>query len=94
MSSAVSTGFKKMNWVSKPSAWEAMETARLKRREMMEEFQASSAALVSGFQAAQTMQIQGVGELAAQGVQARMDAKVKEMQDKLEDRYASLSKLV
>jgi hypothetical protein len=60
---------------------------------MMEEFQASSAALVSGFQTAQNMQIQGVGDLATRGVQARMDAKVKEMQAQLEERMNSLSKL-
>ena len=92
MSSAV-TGFKKMNWLPKQSAWDEMEAARLKRREMMQEFPASSSALASGFQAAQTMQIQGVGELAAQGVQARMDAKVKEMQAKLDERYTSFSKI-
>ena len=79
MSSAV-TGFKKMNWLPKQSAWDEMEAARLKRREMMQEFQASSSALASGFQ-------------AAQGVQARMDAKVKEMQAKLEERYTSFSKI-
>lgn len=94
MRSTVSTGFKKMNWLPKQSAWKEMQAVRLKRREMMQQFQASSAALVSGFQAAQSMQIRGVGELAAQSAQARMQAQVKEMRAELEQRMAGVSKLV
>lgn len=89
-----SVGFKKMNWFPKQSAWKEMEVARIKRRQMMEDFQAKSQALAYGFQAAANIQIQGIGDLASQSAQARMQAKVKEMQAKLEDKYASFSKLV
>lgn len=87
------SGFKKMNWLPQPSAWEAAEAARLKRRQMMDDFAAQSSALAAGFQAAANMQIQGIGELAAQNAQSRLEAKAKEMQAKLEEQYASFSKL-
>lgn len=88
------SGFKKMNWFPKQSAWQEVEAQRLKRREMMEDFQASSNALAAGFQAAANLQIQGIGELAAQSAQSRLEAKAKEMQAELEAKFASVSKLV
>lgn len=92
--SVSSSGFKKMNWFPKQSAWKEMEAARIKRRQMVEEFQERSAALAAGFQKAASLQIQGVGELAAQSAQSRLQAKAREMQAELEEKYASLSKLV
>lgn len=86
-------GFKKMNWFARPSAWKQMEAARLKRQQMARDFQSQSNALMSGFQKAANLQIQGVGDLAAQGVQARLEAKAKEMQKELEKKYAQFSKL-
>lgn len=86
-------GFRKMNWFPQPSAWKQMEAARLKRRQMVEEFQNQSSALAAGFQKVATMQIQGIGDIAAQGVQARMEAKAKQMQQELENKYAQFRKL-
>ncbi|WMT89668.1 hypothetical protein [Pelagibacterium sp. H642] len=88
------SGFKKMNWAPKQSAWEEMQAARAKRRQNMEDFMARSNALAAGFQRAATLQIQGIGELAAQNAQARLQAKAKEMQAELEAKFASISKLV
>lgn len=90
---ATVSGFKKMNWFPKQSAWTEMEAARIKRRQMMDDFAASSNALAAGFQAAASIQIQGVGELAAQSAQARLQAKAKEMQAELEQKFAAFSKL-
>jgi hypothetical protein len=92
MSSTISTGFKKMNWMPKKSAWQEMQLAKQKRQQSNDRIERMNA-VSYGFQAAQTMQIQGVGELATRGVQARMDAKVKEMQAKLDDRMNTLSKI-
>ncbi|WP_421951290.1 hypothetical protein [Pelagibacterium sp.] len=92
MSNTVSTGFKKMNWVSKKTAWQEMQLARQKRMASAERLDRMNTAAF-GFQRAQTMQIQGVGELAAQSAQARMEAQVKEMRAELEKRYASFSKI-
>lgn len=92
MSSTVSTGFKKMNWMPKKSAWQEMQLAKQKRMASAERIDRINMA-ASGFQSAQMMQIQGVGELAAQNAQSRLQAQVKEMQAELEKRYASFSKL-
>lgn len=88
-----SVGFKKMNWFAKPSAYQQMEAARLKRRKMMDDFRASTAMLAAGFETAQAMQIQGVGELAAQNAQSRLQAKVKDMEERLSKQFESVSKL-
>lgn len=88
-----SIGFKKMNWMPKRSAWQDMQLAKQRRQASAERIERMNMA-AAGFQAAQTMQIQGIGELAAQSAQSRLQAKVKEMQSELESKYASISKLV
>ena len=88
-----SVGFKKMNWFPKPSAWTQMETARLKRRQMIDDFRAETSALSAAFQTAQTMQIQGVGDLAVKSVQSRLQARAKEMRADFDQQYARISKL-
>lgn len=91
MSSTVSTGFKKMNWVTKKTAWQEIQLAKQKRAQSSDRIDRMNAAAY-GFQAAQSMQIQGVGQLAAQSAEARLQAKVKEMQAELQKQYAGLSK--
>ena len=88
------SGFKKMNWLPKQSAWKEMEVARVKRRQVMNQFTANSNALAAGFQAAATRKIQGVGDLATQSAQSRMEAQLREMQAEFQKRFASVSKLV
>lgn len=85
-------GFKKMNWLPKRSAWQEMQLAKQRRQVSAERIDRMNMA-ASGFQAATTMQIQGVGELAAQTAQSRLHAKVEEMSKKLEESYANISKL-
>ncbi|WP_404402680.1 hypothetical protein [Pelagibacterium halotolerans] len=91
--SSVGGYYKKMNWFPKPSAWDQMEAARLKRKEMIADFQAQSQALMSGFQAAANIQIQGIGELAAQGAQTRLQAEVDARRKELEKQYAKFDGL-
>lgn len=93
MSITTSTGFKKMNWMPKKSAWQEMQLAKQKREQSNARIARMNAAS-SGFQAAQTMQIQGIGDLATQSAQSRMENQVKQMRAKLEERMAGLSKLV
>lgn len=83
-----------MNWVRKTSAWEAAQAQRARRREVMAEFEARAAQLAAGFAQANTIQRQGIGELAARGAQARLDAKMKEMQAEYAKQFESFSKLV
>lgn len=85
--------YKSMNWFPKQSDWDGMESARLKRREMVASFQQSSRVLAAGFQAAANIQIRGVGELAAMGVQSRLQAEVDARREKLEERYAQFDGL-
>lgn len=92
MSSTVSTGFKKMNWMPKKSAWQEMQLAQQRRQQSADRIDRMNMA-ASGFQRAQMMQIQGVGELAAQNAQSRLQAQVKEMQAQLEKRFEGFSKL-
>ncbi|MCD7060332.1 hypothetical protein [Pelagibacterium xiamenense] len=82
-----------MNWFPKQSAWDEMEAARLKRKEMISSFQSQSQALVAGFQAAANIQIQGIGELAAQSAQSRLQAELDARRKELEERYAKFDKL-
>jgi len=86
------TGFKKMNWLPKRSAWQEMQLAKQRREAAAERIDRMNMA-AAGFQTAATMQIQGIGELATQSAQTRLQAKVKEMQAKLENTYANISKL-
>ncbi|RDE08724.1 hypothetical protein [Pelagibacterium lacus] len=87
-----SIGFKKMNWVTKKSAWQDIQLAKQKRKASAERINRMNSA-AAGFQVAQTMQSQGIGELAAQSAQSRLQTKVKEMQAEMEQQYASFSKL-
>ncbi len=88
------SGFKKMNWFPKQSAWREMEAVRVKRRQAMEDFTANSNALAARFQATANLQIQGVGEIAARSAQTRLQERANEMRAELEKQYASMSKLV
>lgn len=92
MSSVSTTGFKKMNWVTKRTAWQEVQLSKQKRAAAQERIDNMNAA-AGGFETAMTMQIQGIGELAAQSAQSRLQAKVKEMQAELEKQYAGFSKL-
>jgi hypothetical protein len=65
---------KRLNWSAKPSAWEQVQSWKEKRAAMREQFAAASAAAGAGFAAAWTNQITGLGELAAQQANARMQA--------------------
>lgn len=85
-------GYKKMNWVPKRSAWQDIQLAKQRRQASVDRIERMNMAAY-GFQTAQTMQIQGVGELASQSAQSRLQEKVKEMQAELEKTYANFSKL-
>ncbi|WP_417585230.1 hypothetical protein [Pelagibacterium sp.] len=91
MSSTIST-FKKMNWVPKKSAWQEMQLAKQRRQQSSDRIERMNAASY-GFQAAQTMQIQGIGQLASQSAQSRLEGQVKAMQEKLTQRMNALSKI-
>jgi len=88
------SGFKKMNWFPKPSAWKSMETHRLKRKDMMAVFQQNTQSLTAGFARANALQIQNIGEIAAMNAQARLQAKADEMKAQMEARFAEVNKLV
>jgi hypothetical protein len=86
-------GFKKMNWYPKPSAWKQHVAQRQKRAENVRAFQAQSNALANSFANAMYNQIQGVGEVAAQTAQSRLQKQMDDMRKELEKAYSSFDKL-
>lgn len=80
-------GFKKMNWLPRPSVWKEAELARLKRKEMMEDFQQRSQNLANAFATTFSFQltssVDNVAKTASDRVMAEAEAKTKEMQNKL-----------
>jgi hypothetical protein len=81
---------KKFNWLPQPSAWQAQENWRAKRRAMLDSFQSGSDAFASGFGNAMANQISGQATLTTQIVMGRLQAQAKAKSAQ----YASLSSLV
>ncbi len=90
--SVTSYGFKKMNWITKRTAWQDMQIAQRKRLITNRRIEAMNSA-ASGFQTAQTMQIQGVSDITARKLKAQMMSRVAELQGKIAEQQDRLSKL-
>ncbi|WP_116654556.1 hypothetical protein [Pelagibacterium sediminicola] len=80
-------GFKKMNWLPRPSVWKEAELARLKRKEMMEDFQQRSLNLANAFANTFSFQlnssVDNVAKTASDRMAAEVETKATEMQNKL-----------
>lgn len=80
-------GFKKMNWMPRPSVWKEAELARLKRKEMMDDFQQRSQNLANAFANTfsfeLTSTVENVARTASDRMVAEVEAKASEMQSRL-----------
>lgn len=88
------SGFKKMNWFPKQSAWNEQLRARAKRREMVTQFREDAAILASAFTSAMTNEIGNVGEIAARQAQTRIQNEAKARLAEMEKQYERFNKLV
>ncbi len=72
--------WRKLNWVSRPAAWQEAQAWRAKRREQADYFKSQSTEALNGIATAQTNQIAGAVtitmQIAVDRVQAQAKAKV------------------